>query len=418
MHLVMKNQLKFFTVSDQKGNLEAYFIGIRDGISKGQQNVEEGFRNVLEARFRDAIFFYERDLAIPLEDFRNKLSTVTFQEKLGTMADRAARTEDIAAWLAENARTASPLDKEAVNKAAHHVYSDLTSNLVREFTELQGVIGGYYAAHSGLPEKASKAVGQFYFPLSAESPLPETEEACLVSIAGKTDTLVSDFSLGLIPSGSEDPHGLRRQALGIARMLLEKDIEISLPELFRHAYSLLPDAAKNRDISVPMEFIWQRAEGIFSSEGYAFDEIKALKPIFLKEGNLKDCKARLEDLHELRGNEEFAAIAALFKRAKNILKNVKDPLDGNYDSELFAAEEEKDLAAALTAAEKKSKPLSEGKKYGEALSALLPVKPELDNFFLKVMVMDKDNKIRLNRLNLVKRLTMLAGEIADLSALQ
>lgn len=418
VHLVMKNQLKFFTVSDKKGNLEAYFIGIRDGISKGQQNVEEGFRNVLEARFRDAIFFYERDLAIPLEDFRAKLASVTFQEKLGTMEDRAVRTESLAAWIADNAKTAAGINKEDIKAAAHHAYSDLTSNLVREFTELQGIIGGYYAANAGLTEKAAKAVGQFYFPMSAESPLPGTPEACIVSLAGKTDTLASDFALGLIPSGSEDPHGLRRQALGIARILLEKDIEINLPELFRRAYSLLPEAAANRDISVPMEFTWQRAEGIFAAQGYAFDEIKAVKNIFLKEGNLKDCLARIKDLHNLRENEEFAGIAALFKRAKNILKNVKDALDGRTDSNLFMLEEEKALAAALYAAEQKANPLAAGKKYGEALSVLLPVKPALDNFFLKVMVMDKDPKIKLNRLNLVKSITMLAEGIADLSVLQ
>ena len=417
VHLVMKKQLKFFTVSDKKGSLEAYFIGIRDGISKGQQNVEEGFRNVLEARFRDAIFFYERDLAIPLEDFRAKLASVTFQEKLGTMADRAERTEKLAAWISDSCH-GSGIDKNAIKSAARHTYSDLTSNLVREFTELQGIIGGYYAKNAGMNEKAANAVGQFYFPLSAESPLPETPEACIVSLAGKTDTLASDFSLGLIPSGSEDPHGLRRQALGIARMLLEKDIEINLPELFRFAFSLLPECADKRDVSIPMEFIWQRAEGIFAAEGYAFDEIKSVKTVFLKEGNLKDCLARIKDLHVLRGNEEFAGIAALFKRAKNILKNVKDPLYGQTDETLFSMEEEKALAAALDSAGTKSKPLAENKKYSEALSSLLPVKPALDNFFLKVMVMDKNPKIRLNRLNLVKRITMLAGEIADLSMLQ
>lgn len=416
VHLVMKKQLKFFTVSDKKGNLEAFFIGIRDGISKGQQNVEDGFRNVLEARFRDAIFFYERDLAIPLDDFKAKLSAVTFQEKLGTMSDRAARTENIALWLADSC--GSKTDRNAIRSAAGHAYSDLTSNLVREFTELQGIIGGYYAAHAGLGKTASDAIGQFYFPMSAESPLPESIEACIVSIAGKTDTLVSDFALGLIPSGSEDPHGLRRQALGITRILLEKDIDINLAELFRHAYTLLPEAADKRDISIPMEFIWQRAEGIFAAQGYSFDEIKAVRPAFIREGRIKDCQARLKDLHNLRGDEDFAAIAALFKRSKNILKNVKDNLDGNVDEKSFVLEEEKALFSELSTAERKCQPLARQGKYGEALSALLPVKPALDNFFLKVMVMDKDTRIRLNRLNLVKRITMLAEGIADLSALQ
>lgn len=415
VHLVMKNQLKFFTVSDLNGKLQAYFIGIRDGISKGQQNVEEGFRNVLEARFRDAIFFYDRDLAIPLDEFRAKLSAVTFQEKLGSMEDRACRVEKISAWLGERSANA---DTKAMKEAARHVYSDLTSNLVREFTELQGIIGGYYAKHAGFSEKAAGAVGEFYFPASAESPLPGTLEACLVSIAGKTDTLVCDFSLGQIPTGSEDPHGLRRQALGIVRMLLEKNIQINLPELFKYAYSLLPEAADNRNVNIPMEFLWQRAEGIFTAGKYAFDEIKAVKGTFLKNGDLNDCLDRLKDLHGLRKNPEFAGIAALFKRAKNILKNVKEPLDGKTDASLFAESEEKELSAVLDKAEKQCRPLAENKKYADALSAMLPVKPALDNFFLKVMVMDKNPQVKANRLNLVKRVTMLAEDIADLSALQ
>lgn len=415
VHLVMKKQLKFFTVSDSKGNLQAYFIGIRDGISKGQQNVEEGFRNVLEARFRDAIFFYERDLSIPLDDFRTRLASVTFQEKLGSMEDRACRVEKISAWLAEHSAGA---DKKVIKEAARHIYSDLTSNLVREFTELQGIIGGYYAKHAGFSKKAAEAVGEFYFPASADSPLPGTTEACLVSIAGKTDTLICDFSLGQIPTGSEDPHGLRRQALGIVRMLIEKNIRINLPELFRYSYSLLPEAADMRDVNIPMDFLWQRAEGIFTAEGYAFDEIKSVKGIFLKEGDLNDCLARMKDLHTLRRNSEFSGISALFKRAKNILKNIKEPLDGKTDISLFAEDEEKELSAMLDKAEKQCRPLAEKKKYAEALSAMLPVKPVLDNFFLKVMVMDKNPQIKANRLNLVKRVTMLADNIADLSVLQ
>lgn len=415
VRLVMKKQLKFFTTHNSKGKLESYFIGIRDGISKGQQNVEEGFRNVLEARFRDAIFFYERDLAMPLEEFRKKLKTVTFQDKLGSMEDRAARVEKISAWLAKNN---SGADAKIIEAAAPHVFSDLTSSLVREFTELQGIMGGYYASHAGMPKKAADAIGQFYFPASAESPLPETQEACLVSIAGKTDTLAADFSTGQIPTGSEDPHGLRRQALGLMRIMLEKNIKVNLPELFKYAYSLLPEAASQRDISVPMEFLWQRAEGLFSAEGYAFDEIKAVKASFMLSGDIADCAARLKDLSKLRSNKEFSEIASLFKRAKNILKNVNGKLSGISDASLYQTEEEKNLASALDKAEKKCGPLAEQKKYAAALTELLAVKPALDTFFLKVMVMDKDEKIKMNRLNLMKRVTLLAEAIADLSSLQ
>jgi glycyl-tRNA synthetase beta chain len=329
VHLVMKKQLKFFAVSDAKGALQPYFVGIRDGVSKGQRNVEEGFKNVLEARFRDAIFFYTRDLAIPLADFRDKLKAITFQEKLGTMSDKTVRVEKLAAWLGDNC--GATVNKEEVKAAAANVYADLTSNLVREFTELQGVMGYYYAKNAGLSENASRAVGEFYWPMSAKSPLPSSKEGALVSLAGKLDTLASDFALALIPSGSEDPHGLRRQAHGLARIVIENNFKVDLSEAFSFAFALLPAEAEKREVSVPMDFVWQRAEAVFTESGYRFDEAKAVREFFISGGDLLDCRARVKDINSLRGNPDFAGIAMAFKRAKNILRQAKAPLSGTPD---------------------------------------------------------------------------------------
>lgn len=416
VHLVMKKQLKFFTVADAKGGLQPYFVGIRDGVSKGQRNVEEGFRNVLEARFRDAIFFYTRDLAIPLNDFKDKLKSITFQAKLGTMADKTARVEKLAAWLSENCGAA--INKEEVAAAASHVYSDLTSNLVREFTELQGVVGYYYARNAGMSEKASRAVGEFYWPMSAKSPLPSSKEGALISLAGKLDTLVSDFALGQIPSGSEDPHGLRRAALGAVRIILENDFRLNLRAAVSAAFAQLPAEASGRAAEPLLDFIWQRAEAVFTEAGYLFDEVKAVREFFLAGGDLLDCRDRVKDINAMRGNPDFAGIAMAFKRAKNILRQAKAPLSGAPDEGSFEKDEERALYGDIKAMSGRLSAHIGNRDYAKGLSELLTIKGSLDNFFEKVMVMAEDPKVRDNRLNLIKSLVNLFEGVADLSQLQ
>ena len=416
VQLVIKKQLKFFTVANHAGTLQPYFVGIRDGVSKGQHNVEEGFRNVMEARFRDAIFFYTRDLAIPLDDFKAKLAPITFQVKLGSMADRAARVEKLAAWLCGNCGVQAGTDD--VSAAAAQVYSDLTSNLVREFTELQGVMGYYYGRNAGRSELVARAMGEFYWPMSAKSPLPSSVEGALVSLAGKLDTLVCDFSLGLIPTGSEDPHGLRRQAHGLVRIVLEKGLKINLAEAFAYAFSLLPAAADKRDITVPMDFVWQRAEAVFGEAGYRFDEVKAVREFFLAGGDLLDCRARVKDVNALRSHPDFAGIAMAFKRAKNILRQAKAPLSGAPDEGVFEKDEERALYGAIQAMSGRLQAHVANRDYAKGLSELLSIKASLDNFFEKVMVMAEDPKVRENRLNLVKSLVSLVEGVADLSQLQ
>jgi len=420
VHLVMKKQLKFFTVADQKGRLQPYFVGIRDGVSKGQRNVEEGFRNVLEARFRDAIFFYTRDLAVPLADFRDKLGAITFQAKLGSMADKTARVEALAAWLCAEV----PADGAAAAAAAAHVYADLTSNLVREFPELQGVMGGYYAAAAGMGDTVAGAIGQFYWPASAKSPLPVSPEGALVSLAGKLDTLAADFYTGQIPSGSEDPHGLRRQALGAVRIILEKGLRLNLARALERAFAPLGAQHPEGGQALPgnsaalLDFIWQRAEAVFAEEGYRFDEVKSVREFFLASGDLLDCRDRIKDVHALRANPDFAGIATAFKRAKNILRQAKAPLSGSPDEGVFEKDEERALYGEIKAMTGRLQAHVSARDYARGLSELLTIKGSLDNFFEKVMVMAEDPKVRDNRLNLIKSLVTLVEGVADLSQLQ
>ena len=420
VHLVMKKQLKFFTVSDAKGRLEPHFVGIRDGVSKGQRNVEGGFKNVLEARFRDAVFFYSRDLAVPLENFNDKLKSVTFQEKLGSMHDKTERVKKLAFWLCDNC--GSLVNKEEVLKASACVYSDLVSNVVREFTELQGAMGYYYAKNSGFSETASRAVGEFYWPLSAKSPLPSSSEGVLVSLAGKLDTLAADFALEMIPTGSEDPHALRRQAQGIARLALEKGFKIDLAAAFERALEFLPIPPSGFDAAglkaKLLDFTWQRAQSIFEEEGFKFDEIKAVRGFFMKAGDLPDCRSRLKDIHSFRSNPDFAALAMAFKRAKNILRQSKAVLTGYPQEGALDKEEEKILYRDIAGVSDKLKGHLANRDYSKSLVELLSIKGSLDSFFEKVMVMAEDPKIRDNRLNLIKSLVSLFEDVADLSQLQ
>jgi len=419
VHLVMKKQLKFFTVCDSGKKLQPYFVGIRDGVSKGQKNVEEGFRNVLEARFRDAIFFYGRDLAEPIENMLNVLKTVTFQEKLGSMYDKAGRVEALAAWLAASV---PGLDAEAVKSASRLVYADLSSNVVREFTELQGIMGYYYAKNAGLSELASSSVGEFYWPLSAKSPIPSTKESSLVSIAGKLDTLAADFALGLIPSGSEDPHALRRQALGLARIILENDLELPLKEAFERALELLPAKAagfdKEKTTSALLDFTWQRAETLFEEKGFRFDEVKAVKEFFIRNADLLDCRCRISDLHAVRKDPDFEALAMAFKRAKNILRQAKHS-DGTVpDEAIFEKDEERALYAGIKALSGKVKGHISDREYQKGLVETVSIKGALDKFFDGVMVMVEDQKVKENRLRLIASLVSLFEDVADLSQLQ
>ncbi len=424
VHLVMKKQLKFFTVADAKGRLQPWFVGIRDGVSRGQRNVEDGFRNVLEARFRDAIFFYTRDLAVPLADFNARLGSVSFQRGLGSMADKTARVEKLASLLAD--RCGADFSPDDVAAAAKHAYSDLVSGLVGEFPELQGTMGGYYAANAGLRETAARAVGEFYWPLSAKSPIPSSVEGGLASLAGKLDTLAADFYTGRIPTGSADPHGLRRQALGVVRIVLENGLRLNLHRAAQAAlepfWELLPEkrAGDPAGHEALLDFIWQRAETVFAEEGLRFDEIKAVREFFMscEGGDLLDCRARIKDINSLRANPDFSGIAAAFKRAKNILRQSKDLLSGSPDEGALEKDEERALYGEIKAMGGRLREHVAARDYARGLSELLAIKPSLDNFFDKVLVMVEDPKVRGNRLNLIKSLVDMVSGVADLSQLQ
>lgn len=419
LKMVMKKQLKFFPVVDSSGDLLPAFIAVRDGLSAGNNLVREGYQRVLEARFNDAAFFFGRDCAATLESRLPLLERVTYQKALGSMAQKASRVERLAAWLAAHLRQTAPVDEAAVSSAARLVHADLVTDVVKEFPELQGHMGGVYARRDGLGEKVALCLEQFYFPVAAKTPVPATAEACAVSLAGKLDSIAGCFAAGLVPTGSADPYALRRQALGAVRILLEKQLPIDLEEAVAQAVVLQPvSLAEPIKLEVQLlDFIWGRAAAMFEELGYRADEVRSVRFGALKD--LPGAFRRLAALRAVRRDPAFEPLAAAFKRASNILKQSKGLEDGVVpDRALLRDEAELALYDALVDVEGSANDRLVRGDYEGALKALVAVKPHLDLFFDKVMVMVDDPALKRQRLAVLAKLVRAFKRVADLSEIQ
>ncbi len=419
LKMVMKKQLKFFPVVGAHGELQPAFIGVRDGLSSGNALVREGYQRVLEARFNDAAFFFGRDTAATLESRLPALERVTYQKALGSTAQKAGRVSALAAWLGQRLRAATGLDEAAVAAAAALAYADLVTDVVKEFPELQGHMGGVYARHDGLGEKVAAAVEQFYFPVGAGTPVPSTVEACVVSLAGKLDSIAGCFAAGLVPTGSADPYALRRQALGIVRILLEKDLPVDLETAVAQAVALQPvKAPEPRALETQLQdFIWGRAASLFEEEGAKTDEVRSVR-----QGGLKDlpgARRRLAALRAVRRDPAFEPLAAAFKRASNILKQSKGAEDGvASDRTKLQHASEIALYDALVGVEGAADERLGRGDFEGALKSLVAIKPHLDLFFDSVMVMVDDEGLKLQRLAVLAKLVRAFKRVADLSEIQ
>jgi glycyl-tRNA synthetase beta chain len=419
LKMVMKKQLKFFPVLDAAGALLPAFVGVRDGLSTGNALVREGYQRVLEARFNDAAFFFGRDCAAPLATRLPLLERVTYQKQLGSIAQKAARVEALAEALGAALRATAPVDELAVKQAARLVYADLVTDVVKEFPELQGAMGGVYARRDGLGEKIALAVEQFYYPVAAKTPAPATAEGAVVSLAGKLDSLAGCFAAGLIPTGSADPYALRRQALGVVRILLEKQLALDLDAALAKAVSLQPiAAAEPAKLAAQLaDFVWARAASHFEEMGFAVDEIRSVRA-----GALKDILAaylRLNALRNVRRDPAFEPLAAAFKRASNILKQSKGSEDGLVpDRARLVDPAELALYDELVAVEAAANDRLVRGDYEGALKSLVAIKPHLDRFFESVMVMIDDEALKRQRLALLAKLVRAFKRVADLSEIQ
>ena len=419
LKMVMKKQLKFFPVIDSAGKLLPSFVGVRDGLSSGNNLVREGYQRVLEARFNDAAFFFGRDTAAPLESRLPLLERVTYQKALGSMSQKAERVAALAAWISEHLRQTAPLDERAVAQAARLAYADLVTDVVKEFPELQGHMGGVYARLDGLGEKVALAVEEFYFPIAAKTPAPATAEGCVVSLAGKLDSLAGCFAAGMIPTGSADPYALRRQALGAVRILIEKQLPIDLEAAVAKAVALQPVPAPEpvKLETQLLDFIWGRASSLFEELGFRSDEIRSVRF-----GAMKDLPAaarRLAALRAVRRDPAFEPLAAAFKRASNILKQSKGLEDGVLPERALLKEPaEIALYDALVAVEGAANDRLVRGDFEGALKSLVAIKPHLDLFFDGVMVMTDDETLKRQRLAVLAKLVRAFKRVADLSEIQ
>ena len=413
---VFKTQLKMFPVVDGRNDIQPYFIAVRDGVSVNQNEVREGFKKVMSARLSDAVFFYDNDKKEGLDHFKNKLSERTFVEGLGNMLQKSDRTRELAMWLCD--RLGQESIKDSVTYAAGYAYADLASSVVYEFPELQGYMGGKYAELEGHPQEG-EAMAQFYWPLSSNSELPDTLVGAIVSLAGKMDTLAGNFLIGQIPTGSEDPFALRRQAFGAVRILLEKDLNVSLQELTQKSLSLYEGKDSQKAEEELKKFLFQRLSLIMQQRGHQPSSAEAVNNWY--EMPLSNVERLIKVLEEERNSEAFKSAAESAKRVCNILK--KAPVsDGNVNKALLQLPAEKELFSVVLLAENTVGNLSAGCQSETECKNVLNVcgnfAAPLADFFTDVMVNVEDQALRNNRLALLTRVqTLLTKGLADITKL-
>lgn len=416
----LRKKQKFFAVTDAAGKLTSHFIGVRNGISEHQDVVREGFECVLTARLADAEFFFKKDTATPLSAKCEKLKSVVFQQKIGSVSDKMARVAKLAASI-NAALGANGVDGAKLERACLLAKADLVTDMVFEYPELQGAVGRIYAAHDGEDAAVAAAVEQHYWPLSADGKLPQDRLSAVLSIADKIDTLVADFAIGLIPSGSQDPYGLRRMAVGLLRIILENRMPLNLRAVVTEAFALLPEKIRG-NAQTPgqvMDFFKQRIENLWEAEGCKFDEIRAVVGVGFD--SLIDCRKRLDAVRDVRSAQDFTPLAVAFKRAANILKQAeknKIAVPGSVDPALLQDEAEKVLFEAVGRMEADVTGLVAAGDYAAALRKIVGLKNAVDAFFEKVMVMAEDQNVRANRLALLAYATRLFAPILDFSQLQ
>ncbi len=413
---VLKKQIKMFPVTNDKGELQPYFIAVRDGISVNQNEVRDGFKKVMSARLSDAVFFFENDKKEGLEKFKEKLKNVQFLEGLGNMYEKSDRTQKLADWLCEKLGRGEL--SRTVDYAASHAYADLASHVVYEFPELQGYMGGQYAALEGRQD-AAKAMEEFYFPLTSSSALPSTDEGCIASLAGKMDTLTGNFLIGQIPTGSEDPFALRRQAFGAVRIMLEKGMNVSLKELVEKSASLYPAGTPDKGLKELPGFLFQRLALVLEQRGHKAATLQAVRNWY--EMPLTQVEALVSALETVKTGEDFAQILEPAKRVCNILKKA-DNVTETVDEKLFELPAEKalydkihEVDASLGCAVNTAHTQEE---YVRILKTYSAFREPLENFFKDVMVNAQDPAVRQNRLALLARVRRyLTQTVADITSL-
>lgn len=417
----METNQKFFPVLDGNGRLSEHFIGIANIESKDASEVRKGYERVIRPRFSDAKFFFVEDMKQGLASMNEGLATVKYQDKLGTIADKVARVAALAETIAAQLR----IDPERARRAAELSKADLQSRLVGEFPELQGIAGRYYAAVENEALEIAEAIDQAYMPRFAGDAIAPSKLGQVVAIAERLDTLAGCFNQGMKPSGNKDPFALRRAALGLARTLIEGDLDLDLRLLINEAVALQPvhpsAALKSEHAREEIfEFVLDRLRAYYDERGVSALQFEATASRirgFANDVSLPDFDRRLQAIGEFAKLPEAEALAAANKRIRNILKKTEGDVPGTIDPALFAENAERELAAAVEAAIADTDPLLEGRDYVAVLGRLARLRPQVDAFFDGVMVNVDDARVRGNRLALLKRLSDRLGSVAAIEHL-
>lgn len=411
----MQDHQKFFPVLEAGGaeQVNNHFVVISNVNSTNFDEVREGYERVIRPRLADARFFLEQDEKESLEQLLPRLDRVVFQQKIGSLGDKSRRISDISENIAEDIG----LEAKFPARAALLAKCDLLTHMVGEFPELQGLMGAHYARQSGESDAVARAIGEHYQPRFAGDSVPETDAGRIVSLADRIDTLVGIFTAGLKPTGNKDPFALRRAALGLLRILLEGQLNISLDRLIAIASSALFDqiAVSDECAGEVRSFIIERLKHYYTEQGFSTGLVQAA----LASGwrTLPDLDRRLRAIREFMGHDEAASLAAANKRIGNILKKSESTVSSEIKTDRFVFDEENRLFGEIIQVETEIEPMFTSGEYETYLSGLASLREPVDAYFDEVMVMDEDLEIRANRLALLARLKGLFDRIADLSVL-
>ncbi len=412
LSMAMREGQKLFSVV-KDGHQLPQFIGVTDTPGDPESLIQRGNERVLKARLEDARFFWQQDRRIPLAERRAGLANVVFQQRLGSYADKTERLKDLVAGLCDELGE-SAIKADAVT-AAGLCKVDLITEMVREFPALQGKMGGLYAQAEGYDETVWRAVYEHYLPLSFEGALPETPAGAVLSLADKLDSIVGVLGIGIQVTGSSDPFGLRRNAHGVARIILDRGLRVLFRGLIERTAARFradgrQDLASENVVEACLNFFEQRVRYIFEIQGYRYDLINAVLAGGLDD--LHHLRLRLEALDSLKKSAEFASLILMAKRVNNILRGVP-PYPVN--PELFGEPEEKELYSSLTRAAAAAGPRIAAGDFARAQSEILSLRAPLSEFFDKVLVMAEDAGTRQNRLALLQAIRDLLSQVADYS---
>ncbi|MBT5632753.1 MAG: glycine--tRNA ligase subunit beta [Nitrospina sp.] len=408
--MTMKYHQKYFPVTDGKGNLLPCFITISNMPTGEGQEIKKGNERVLRARLEDARFFYNEDKKKSLEEFVEPLKGVVYQKKLGTLHEKMERICGLAGILSTHT---CPDKKSQALRAGRLCKADLVTLMVYEFPELQGVMGGYYADHSGEEAAVAKAIKEHYRPAFAGDDLPASDLGSVIAVADKLDTILGCIGVGLIPSGSEDPYGLRRNALGIIQIFLNRGWQISLDQLVQEGLNSMGSKLKLEPETINnhvMDLFSQRYKTYLNSEGFPHDAIDCVLSTGLD--SIVDIRAKVSAFSELKKQPYFEPLAIAFRRVVSILN---DEAEGEVDPGLLNEPAEKKLFEAYLKVRDPVFRYIQNKEFSQALEKIVEIKPAVDGFFDEVMVMVEEASLRTNRLHLLYQISGLFSGLADFS---